>query len=443
MLSALSLSALALALLSPSSPAAARGLDARQDHDHEHRAARQLPGSWYHPDDHPVHALFKRASADTDGVAYPTVGSTEWYNAYPTEWATPTKYPAEWIAALNKTIAAGLIPNVPVSKVNTGGADGSGVPTYPSGYDPNSPSVCSATYQCVIPGDIWNAPDGYVALSFDDGPTTASPGLSSFLAANNQTATHFMIGSNLLDYPNEFLAAFNAGDDIACHTWSHPYMTTLTNEQVVAELGWTVQLIHNSTGGRLPRFWRPPYGDSDMRTRAIAKEVFGLTTVVWNQDTNDWSLTDSPPGTSLSAINKSMTAWLTNATKTPGLIILEHELSNDSVQAFKNAYPIMKSNKWGVVSLAALMGNGSAYLNAATSSSEVDAVGDIVNAPNATVPSSSSASPAASNTAQNGRASSSPSTTASSTTNAAADLVRRPSAGLALMLCLCGLVFGL
>ena len=59
-------------------------------------------------------------------------------------------------------------------------------------------------------------------------------------------------------------------------------------------------LIHNSTGGRVPRYWRPPYGDSDMRVRSIAKEaslkicaclriltnlqVFGLETVIWNQE---------------------------------------------------------------------------------------------------------------------------------------------------------------
>lgn len=61
-------------------------------------------------------------------------------------------------------------------------------------------------------------------------------------------------------------------------------MTTKSNLEVLAELGWTMLLIHNSTGGRLPRFWRPPYGDSDTRVHAIAKEVFGLTTVVWNQE---------------------------------------------------------------------------------------------------------------------------------------------------------------
>jgi len=60
-------------------------------------------------------------------------------------------------------------------------------------------------------------------------------------------------------------------------------VTTITNEQVVGELGWTMQIISDVNGGRLPRFWRPPYGDVDNRVRAIAKQVFGLETVVWNQ----------------------------------------------------------------------------------------------------------------------------------------------------------------
>jgi len=110
-----------------------------------------------------------------------------------------------------------------------------------------------------------------------------------------------MIGTNILFNPTQFLEVFNAGHDIAVHTWSHPYMTTLSNIDILGQvcnldspilacanftnqLGWTMQLIHNSTGGRVPRFWRPPYGDSDMRVRSIAKEVFGLDTVVWNSE---------------------------------------------------------------------------------------------------------------------------------------------------------------
>lgn len=221
-----------------------------------------------------------------------------------------------------------------------------------------------------------------------------------------------MIGSNIIEQPEQFQKAFNRGDDIAVHTWTHPYMTTKSNEQVVAELGWTIELIHNSTGGRVPRFWRPPYGDSDVRTSAIAREVFGLTTVIWNHEyvrgqrsgsrsqgadahcsTADWSLDASPPGTSLQAINASMNTWLTGS-KTPGLIILEHELSDDSVGAFKAAYPVMQAHGWTLASLATLMGNGSVYQNAVNDGSAVRLVSDILDAKTAGVPASSASASA-------------------------------------------------
>jgi len=57
------------------------------------------------------------------------------------------------------------------------------------------------------------------------------------LKTNNVTTTHFMIGSNILRFPSQFLEAFNAGGDIAAHTWSHPRMTTLSNAAIVGEVG--------------------------------------------------------------------------------------------------------------------------------------------------------------------------------------------------------------
>ncbi|KAI0036748.1 carbohydrate esterase family 4 protein, partial [Vararia minispora EC-137] len=190
-----------------------------------------------------------------------------------------------------------------------------------------------------------DAPNGTVGISFDDGPLPPSDGLYQFLQQNNIPSTHFYIGTNILQYPNEFLFAFQTlRSDIAVHTWTHPFMTTLSNEAVVAELGWTMQLIYNSTGGLLPRYWRPPYGDSDARVTAIAKEVFGLTTVVWNQDTADWSL-GSSGGTTQTAINSNFDKWLSGS-KSPGLIILEHELMNTTVQAFKTNYPKFAQHGW-------------------------------------------------------------------------------------------------
>ncbi|KAF7344372.1 Carbohydrate esterase family 4 protein [Mycena sanguinolenta] len=366
---------------------------------HTHIESKRLPtANWFHESDHPVHGLFRRASEDTDGVTYATVGSSEWAAQYPDPWPSngidTSKLPAAWVSALNAAVASKTIPDVPIPTI---GSDGN--PAYPSGQDPTSSDICSGTYQCRVPGDIWDGPDGTVGISFDDGPAgplcksiscfisysilnsrKGTADILTFLAKNNQPVTHFLIGSQIISLADQFTQMYNMSHDIAVHTWSHPYMTTQTNLQVVGELGWTMQLIHNSTGGRIPKYWRPPYGDTDKRVSAIAKEVFGLTTIVWNQDTEDWSLTDTPPGTSAATIQSQMKQWL-GGSKSPGLIILEHELSTQSAAAFIAAYPLMVSNGWKVESLVSLVGNNVSYQNAANNFSPVTE-NDIINAKN-------------------------------------------------------------
>ena len=72
-----------------------------------------------------------------------------------------------------------------------------------------------------------------------------------------------------------------AAHQLAVHTWSHPEMTTLTNEEIIAEFGWTKKIIKDVTGVT-PTFWRPPFGDVDNRVRAIATAM-GLKTSLWTR----------------------------------------------------------------------------------------------------------------------------------------------------------------
>ena len=77
--------------------------------------------------------------------------------------------PQAWKDALNAAVQAGKIPNIPLGHQTSSGSN----PTYGS-LDPNGPEVCSGTYQCRIPGQIWDAPAGTLGLSFDDGPLPVS-----------------------------------------------------------------------------------------------------------------------------------------------------------------------------------------------------------------------------------------------------------------------------
>lgn len=118
-------------------------------------------GAWSLPEDHHAYSLFRRgtpADSPNDGVTYPTVGSSAWYNAYPQDLPSAvSKMPQDWVDALNAAVAAGKIPDIPPTTMGS-----NGVPVYPDGYDPNSSTVCSGSEQCRIPSDIWEAPSGTI-----------------------------------------------------------------------------------------------------------------------------------------------------------------------------------------------------------------------------------------------------------------------------------------
>ncbi|KAJ7609503.1 hypothetical protein FB45DRAFT_944586 [Roridomyces roridus] len=331
-------------------------------HNHGHSSRHALPDHWAQPRDHAVHSLFARADI-------PAVGTDAWTAALPpftpdgSHTPDTTKLPQAWVDAYNAAKSAGKIPNVPLSTA-------AGV--YPNNADPMSADICSSYIGCRAPEDHFNVPDGTLALNFDDGPTDVTGELLDFLKTNNEIATHFVIGYSIQQNMSAWQMLLDSGHDLACHTWSHPQLTMLSDMDIVSELGWSMNVIYLSTNGRVPRFWRPPTGDADNRVRAIAKYVFGMEMMVWNQDTEDWSLTDATPLTTQDKITQQMNQWL-NGPKSPGLMILEHELSELSVGSFKAAYPLMKSAGWNIGSAARLTNTQGAYRNADGPSGDVKA----------------------------------------------------------------------
>ncbi|PLW30920.1 hypothetical protein PCANC_20335 [Puccinia coronata f. sp. avenae] len=189
-------------------------------------------------------------------------------------------------------------------------------------------------------------------VNFDDGPLPPSESLYHVLDQFNLTATHFWIGGNVLKHWRLALVADRRGDHLAVHTWSHSHLTSLTNQQILGELGWTMQIIADLTG-KVPRFFRPPYGNIDNRVRAIAKHVFGLETVLWNFDTVDWALNQTyATGDQVDAAESAGGAGVLSVeTAVEGLreyikqssfaqrgaLVLEHELSDEAVEVFRRS----------------------------------------------------------------------------------------------------------
>jgi peptidoglycan/xylan/chitin deacetylase (PgdA/CDA1 family) len=97
-------------------------------------------------------------------------------------------------------------------------------------------------------------------LTYDDGPAFYTTELLDFLDQESLKATFFVVGSRCISFPPILQSEYMDGHQIAVHTWSHPPLTTLTNEQIIAELGWTKKVIKDILGVT-PNMMRPPYGD--------------------------------------------------------------------------------------------------------------------------------------------------------------------------------------
>lgn len=248
---------------------------------------------------------------------------------YPQSGIIPTAKP-EWLALLkNVDIAA-----APVYKVG----NGLGPQQEAAGKDP----YCDWTFTgCFGKEDLYECPKGEWALTYDDGPSEFSPKLYDYLDKVDIKVTFFMVGGQVVKYPDYTLRAYKAGHELAMHTWSHSYMTSLTNEQIVAELKWNELAIKEVTGVS-PRYFRPPYGDIDDRVRNVAAAL-GFIPVIWNHDTNDWAHASDPVNYKAAWIDGNVTKWANNAkTATVGGISLQHDLYSKTVDAAIRILPILQ-----------------------------------------------------------------------------------------------------
>ncbi|KAF9181553.1 chitin deacetylase [Haplosporangium sp. Z 11] len=199
-------------------------------------------------------------------------------------------------------------------------------------------------------------------LTFDDGPSTATPTLLDYLKTNQLSGTFFLIGSNIIEYPDIVKREVAEGHHLASHTWSHHALTTLTNEQIVAEMKWTEKAVLETTGLRL-KYMRPPYGDINNRVRFVLKKL-GYIPVDWTGDefdTNDWqpSMTDSKV---VSLFTQSLDAYVAT-NRSSGFYCLEHDLSATTVGFAQKLIPLGLARNITIANVAQCESDDKPYQN--------------------------------------------------------------------------------
>ena len=162
---------------------------------------------------------------------------------------------------------------------------------------------------------------GYVALTFDDGPSgKITEMLLDGLREKNARATFFLCGYRMDQYPETLDRYLAEGHELGVHSTVHQDLTKLEEEIVARDMEETSEKIWNITG-KAPVLMRPPGGAWNETVCSVAKEQ-GLSVILWSVDSRDWALHES--GKVLETV----------APKTsPGDIILMHDMTKSSVQA--------------------------------------------------------------------------------------------------------------
>ncbi|WP_051707518.1 polysaccharide deacetylase family protein [Streptomyces sp. NRRL F-6674] len=130
--------------------------------------------------------------------------------------------------------------------------------------------------------------NGYVGLTFDDGPSNDhTPAVLNALKQNGLRATMFNEGQYAASYPSQVAAEVNAGMWVGNHSYTHPHLIQQSQSAIDSEVSRTQQAIANAGGGT-PKLFRPPYGETNSTLKAVEAK-YGLTEVIWDVDSQDWN----------------------------------------------------------------------------------------------------------------------------------------------------------
>ncbi|WP_257453882.1 polysaccharide deacetylase family protein [Archangium lipolyticum] len=156
-----------------------------------------------------------------------------------------------------------------------------------------------------------------VALTFDACTTRRNEydeRVIRTLLETGTPATLFIGGGWALANPGRLqeLAQY-PGFEFGNHTFSHPHMPEVRDDQkVLEELQRTQRIVYEQTG-RIPRYFRPPFGEVDSRVAWLASRA-SLVTLNFDLPSGDPDGTITP---------KRLVDWVVKKA-TPGAIVVMH-----------------------------------------------------------------------------------------------------------------------
>ena len=143
--------------------------------------------------------------------------------------------------------------------------------------------------QALFPSLVWRKEtlNKEIWLTFDDGPEPeVTPWILSVLKKENITATFFLVGEQIEEFPELVGAIIKEGHTIANHSYSHKNGWLCTKEKYIADIEKCQELMPNN------KLYSPPYGKITKAQITLLKEKYKI--ILWDVLSWDFQQNTSP-----------------------------------------------------------------------------------------------------------------------------------------------------
>ncbi|OIO47724.1 MAG: hypothetical protein AUJ32_02220 [Parcubacteria group bacterium CG1_02_40_82] len=204
--------------------------------------------------------------------------------------------------------------------------------------------IPTSTSPFVVKGEIsrGNPAKKQVIFTFDAGAgTNSAQKILEVAQKHNLKLTFFSTGKFAEKNPELIKQIAAEGHEIFNHTYSHPHLTQITDEQIKEELDKAEQIISGLIQKTTKPYFRPPYGDRNSHVLEIAKEN-GYQSVFWTLDALDW----------MSDKTETQTKERIYLNLKPGAIILMHMGDNITGNILDEVFTYIENQGYKIVSLS-------------------------------------------------------------------------------------------
>lgn len=182
-----------------------------------------------------------------------------------------------------------------------------------------------------------------VIFTFDGGGTVQSADqILNTLSKHHIKGTFFLTGKMIEANPDLVKRIAKEGHEIFNHTYDHPFLTKISNEQITSELINMEKVLVKDTGLSPKPYFRAPYGARNARVLEMAA-LAGYQSIYWTVDALDWM---NPQKITADQVKTRILSSLA-----PGNIYLMHLGDSISGAILDDVFTSIESRGYKIVSL--------------------------------------------------------------------------------------------